>query len=219
MGYDTNVFEAEIGDEVIKPGRTGMLLIPDPKFATFIRDKKHRLSTLNVDGYSWHVEGKNDKTSVYARFKIASIESSDIKTVANLIIRGGEFVHFNPPQVYDPDADEDIIHVAGQILGKVSEDPENDYISIFRVSRPPIEIIRDRVKESLEDAFTQTNVRLINQICDIKADPDFNCQARENYHIAIRSQLEKAVRKLPGISPQDLHRMLDEIYCNEIMGV
>lgn len=215
--YSTNVFEVDIEEAAteVPQERSGMLaLSSSPHFIEAIQRKKYQLGALKIHSYTFIHEGKKQKTTIFIKFNIRGddeLEECEF-SFRTPIIQEGKFVQTPLSREFiQPGGDKELRQLASAVGGHVSMHVKN--VSSYK---HPADIAMERISSMLSADYEMMRERIRAAADAIRNSEIVRQRAWEDYYSNIRSQLQKSITAFPGISPDDLHRMIDEIVCSQM---
>lgn len=211
--FSTNVYEVGIEDAAseVPQDRSGMLaLSSNPQFVEVLQRKKHQLSCLTLDSYSFITEGKKQKTTVYIKFNVKDDAEDECEfSFRAAIIQEGKFITAPLPKEFiHPNADKELRQLAVAVSGHISHHFKGSV-----PSKHPIDMVMDKIVVMLQTDYDMMRDKIRSEADKIRTMDEVRQKAWDAYYVSIRDQLQKTVSGFPGMRPEDLHRMIDEIVC------
>lgn len=212
--YSTNIYEVGIDDASteVPQERSGMMaLSSNPQFIEVIQRKKHQLGTLKIDSWAFITEGKKQKTAVYLKFNVKGEVEEDCEFSFRVpMIQEGKLVRLPLPDGFlQPNGDKELRRLAASIA---------EHVSLHISSRTPYDkhpsdIAMDRISFMLQNDYATMRERIRFDADTIRLSDEVRQKATDAYYVSIRDQLQKLITAFPGVPPEELHRMIDEIVC------
>jgi hypothetical protein len=211
-----NVFDATIGDGKIVASRKGQLAMASPEVLRYFTRIKEELWRAKIAGYEISAADRSRDVNVSVKMHV-EFNGKGYTQKLQLSTAGD----------YKPQAPHDPIDIA--------KDPESKKLShrIAEESRritgqanwaytksgnpiPPEDVVLGQMKTMLKTEIKDANTRLTNEMKILLTSESFRLEAQREYEDVVRDRVHEALEDFSKVSPETMHKFVDELYCKKI---
>jgi len=210
---NTNVFETGLDDDLIEVSRQGKLAMGSSEAKDYFRKICNSLAQAKISKYD--ISSVNEgEIHVNCKFTI-ECGGADVKKSIRLL-NNGAWVATLPKVIIKLEKDAATLAIVTKIAEEAARITRRSHYEENGEFKPIEERVMTQIKDALKDDLNSANERLINQIQTYFDSPDFRTEASKSFEDAIREQVHDALGEFLHVSPEAMHRFVDEIYCKKI---